>query len=91
MNSFTTRHHLPAVFSNTLQFRNYSTEHEPQNDAGSSLQSESSQISSNESGQLTNQSILQERLRPSQIVKELDRYIIGQYEAKRAVAIALRN
>jgi ATP-dependent HslUV protease ATP-binding subunit HslU len=28
---------------------------------------------------------------PSQIVKELNRYIIGQNEAKRAVAIALRN
>ncbi|AGA65339.1 ATP-dependent hsl protease ATP-binding subunit HslU [Liberibacter crescens BT-1] len=30
-------------------------------------------------------------LSPSQIVAELDRYIIGQDEAKRAVAIALRN
>ncbi|HOB64510.1 MAG TPA: HslU--HslV peptidase ATPase subunit, partial [Clostridia bacterium] len=30
-------------------------------------------------------------LSPRQIVNELDRYIIGQYEAKRAVAIALRN
>ncbi len=28
---------------------------------------------------------------PSQIVKELNRFIIGQHEAKRAVAIALRN
>jgi len=28
---------------------------------------------------------------PSQIVRELDRYIIGQDAAKRAVAIALRN
>jgi ATP-dependent HslUV protease ATP-binding subunit HslU len=28
---------------------------------------------------------------PSQIVKELNKYIIGQHEAKRAVAIALRN
>jgi ATP-dependent HslUV protease ATP-binding subunit HslU len=28
---------------------------------------------------------------PSEIVKELDKYIIGQTEAKRAVAIALRN
>ena len=28
---------------------------------------------------------------PSQIVKELDKFIIGQTEAKRAVAIALRN
>lgn len=30
-------------------------------------------------------------LTPSQIVKELDNYIIGQDDAKRAVAIALRN
>ncbi|HEX2983073.1 MAG TPA: AAA family ATPase, partial [Ignavibacteriales bacterium] len=30
-------------------------------------------------------------LTPSEIVNELDKYIIGQDEAKRAVAIALRN
>ena len=30
-------------------------------------------------------------LTPREIVAELDRYVIGQYEAKRAVAIALRN
>lgn len=30
-------------------------------------------------------------LTPQQIVRELDRYIVGQAEAKRAVAIALRN
>ena len=30
-------------------------------------------------------------LTPTQIVKELNKYIIGQTEAKRAVAIALRN
>lgn len=30
-------------------------------------------------------------LTPRQIVRELDRYIVGQEEAKRAVAIALRN
>ena len=30
-------------------------------------------------------------LTPSEIVAELDRYIIGQDEAKRAVAIAMRN
>ena len=33
----------------------------------------------------------QQPLTPRQIVQELDRYIIGQEEAKRAVAIALRN
>ena len=30
-------------------------------------------------------------LTPRQIVHELDRYIVGQEEAKKAVAIALRN
>jgi len=34
---------------------------------------------------------LMRNLTPTQIVKELDRYIIGQDDAKRAVAIALRN
>ena len=34
---------------------------------------------------------LSEALTPRQIVAELDKYIIGQNEAKRAVAIALRN
>ncbi len=32
-----------------------------------------------------------EFLTPNQIVRELDKYIVGQKEAKRAVAIALRN
>jgi len=32
-----------------------------------------------------------QELTPSQIVRELDKYIIGQDEAKRSVAIALRN
>src|SRR5512144_710103 len=32
-----------------------------------------------------------ERLTPHEIVRELDRYIVGQKAAKRAVAIALRN
>ena len=30
-------------------------------------------------------------LKPIEIVAELDKYIIGQHEAKRSVAIALRN
>jgi ATP-dependent protease Clp ATPase subunit len=28
---------------------------------------------------------------PRQVVEELDKYIVGQHDAKRAVAIALRN
>lgn len=34
---------------------------------------------------------LEDNLRPSQVVSELDRHIVGQADAKRAVAIALRN
>jgi ATP-dependent HslUV protease ATP-binding subunit HslU len=32
-----------------------------------------------------------EELKPKEIVQELDRYIVGQFDAKKAVAIALRN
>ena len=32
-----------------------------------------------------------DNLKPSEIVKELDKYIIGQHKAKKSVAIALRN
>lgn len=32
-----------------------------------------------------------QNLKPAEIVTELDRYVIGQYKAKRAVAVALRN
>src|SRR3546814_7647537 len=32
-----------------------------------------------------------DKLTPSAVVAELDRYIIGQKDAKRAVAVALRN
>src|SRR5512145_1602986 len=34
---------------------------------------------------------MNDALTPRQIVEELDRYVIGQHNAKRAVAIALRN
>src|SRR5512137_2326879 len=35
--------------------------------------------------------LMKDTLTPRQIVEELDKYIIGQNKAKRAVAIALRN
>ena len=38
-----------------------------------------------------NEELSAERLTPREIVRELDKYIVGQKNAKRAVAIALRN
>jgi ATP-dependent HslUV protease ATP-binding subunit HslU len=42
-------------------------------------------------GDLGEELLAVENLTPTQIVIELDRYIIGQQDAKRAVAVALRN
>src|SRR5204863_5062656 len=42
-------------------------------------------------GQQLEEEIAGERLTPKEIVRELDKYIVGQRAAKRAVAIALRN
>lgn len=39
----------------------------------------------------TNESLQNLSLTPRQIVEELDKYIVGQQKAKRAVAVALRN
>src|SRR5712671_2268333 len=42
-------------------------------------------------GQPLDEAPLLDELTPREIVRELDKYVIGQAEAKRAVAIALRN
>src|SRR3984893_596932 len=42
-------------------------------------------------GQALDESPLLDELTPREIVQELDKYVIGQADAKRAVAIALRN
>src|SRR5467141_1085300 len=42
-------------------------------------------------GQALDETPLIDELTPREIVQELDKYVIGQADAKRAVAIALRN
>src|SRR6202167_1367992 len=42
-------------------------------------------------GQALDESPMLDELTPREIVRELDKYVIGQNDAKRAVAIALRN
>ena len=42
-------------------------------------------------GQSTEEAPLLDELTPREIVRELDKYVIGQADAKRAVAVALRN
>ncbi|HLJ16018.1 MAG TPA: ATP-dependent protease ATPase subunit HslU [Bryobacteraceae bacterium] len=42
-------------------------------------------------GQPTDEAPLLDELTPREIVQELDKYVIGQSDAKRAVAVALRN
>jgi ATP-dependent HslUV protease ATP-binding subunit HslU len=48
-------------------------------------------ITSRPAAELAVEPTIMEDLTPAQIVRELDRYIIGQADAKRAVAVALRN
>lgn len=55
-------------------------------DTKSGFDSNESDVQVNDSTQ-----VLLDELPPQKIVKELDRFIIGQDDAKRAVAIALRN
>ncbi len=55
-------------------------------DTKSGFDSNESDVQVNDSTQ-----VLLDDLPPQKIVKELDRFIIGQDDAKRAVAIALRN
>src|SRR5260370_7282625 len=42
-------------------------------------------------GQSVDEEPLLDELTPREIVRELDKHVVGQAEAKRAVAIALRN
>ena len=42
-------------------------------------------------GQSSKESVALDELTPREIVRELDKHVIGQAEAKKAVAIALRN
>ena len=42
-------------------------------------------------GQSVDEAPLLDELTPREIVRELDKYVVGQADAKRAVAIALRN
>ena len=50
-----------------------------------------SESSSSSSSSSSTNRVFDAALKPSEVVKELDRYIVGQAEAKKAVAIALRN
>ena len=49
------------------------------------------ELNSKKNNNNTKNNILKTNLRPSQVVAELDRHIVGQKDAKRAVAIAMRN
>ncbi len=55
------------------------------------LHSEKSELRPVEREKILMNEISMQELTPSKIVEELDKYIIGQTDAKRAVAIALRN
>eukprot|EP00586_Coscinodiscus_wailesii_P015672 CAMPEP_0172499290 /NCGR_PEP_ID=MMETSP1066-20121228/125173_1 /TAXON_ID=671091 /ORGANISM="Coscinodiscus wailesii, Strain CCMP2513" /LENGTH=509 /DNA_ID=CAMNT_0013272947 /DNA_START=317 /DNA_END=1846 /DNA_ORIENTATION=- len=57
----------------------------------SSQQQQQQQPPKQPSSHLDNESELEYKLRPSEVLKELDRHIVGQKDAKRAVAIAMRN
>ena len=57
----------------------------------SSAAADSTIKKSNKTSATTSSSELDLNLTPSQVVAGLDRHIVGQHDAKRAVAIAMRN
>ncbi|GFR20962.1 ATP-dependent protease subunit HslV [Trichonephila clavata] len=74
------------VFTQIIISDTYDEKNDLYKDTKSGFDSNDSDIQVNDSTQ-----VLLDDLPPQKIVKELDRFIIGQDDAKRAVAIALRN
>lgn len=67
--------------------RSYSAEVTP-DDGDSKASKESNGKASTSTG---SKNLLDTTMKPSEVVAELDRHIVGQHDAKRAVAIAMRN
>ncbi len=59
--------------------------------AEAARRAEKSSPSSRSGSEMASPRVIMENLTPAEIVAELDKYVIGQQDAKRAVAIALRN
>jgi hypothetical protein len=85
-------HEAASSSSWALAVRSYSAA-VPVDDGGDSSKVTSDSTEKNPT--LTNVSssknLLDNTMKPSEVVAELDRHIVGQHDAKRAVAIAMRN
>jgi len=77
-----------ALKSNVSSWKFSSVVESDDNDAASITDKPSTTTTTN---MMKEENELERRLRPSEVVKELDRHIVGQNDAKRAVAIAMRN